>query len=266
MIPLTWMQWSDNISQEDIYFFINSTFVLDTINFFYSNDWIEEAIPLYNRETRLSHLEDISPWLIKIKSLSRYSLAKKIDEFLMEKYNWGWVYHSELNWDVQITHWKNHQIVIVNNEEVHLRLFDPRVAGILFPHLKKEDWFSLMYPVNNAYIPFDNENLFFEKPKEILKVQKEISSSIYTLPSYLLDAWRHSTHMINLVVENLILNFWEENGELAYSLFSREKDIKEVIYKWVNKERLRHTDIAYLNNKNLLSYLLDVNLIKKDEI
>ncbi|MDF7353722.1 hypothetical protein [Proteus mirabilis] len=72
--------------------------------------------------------------------------------------------------------------------------------------------------------------------------------------------------MINLVVENLILNFWEENGELAYSLFSREKDIKEVIYKWVNKERLRHTDIAYLNNKNLLSYLLDVNLIKKDEI
>lgn len=123
-----------------------------------------------------------------------------------------------------------------------------------------------MYPVNNAYIPFDNENLFFEKPKEILKVQKEISPSIYTLPSYLLDAWRHSTHVINLVVENLILNFWEENGELAYSLFSREKDIKEVIYKWVNKERLRHTDIAYLNNKNLLSYLLDVNLIKKDEI
>lgn len=137
MTSLTWTQWVSNISKGDIYFFINTSPTSDSIKRFYSHNWVDEAIPLY-RGTGLDHLTEISPWLIKIKSISLYHLAKELDECPLEDKYWGWAYHSHLNWKEQIKHWQYYQMVTVDNELVHLRIFDPRIAEIFLPNLKKK--------------------------------------------------------------------------------------------------------------------------------
>lgn len=265
MISLTWTQWVSNISKGDVYFFINTSPTSDSIKRFYSHNWVDEAIPLY-RGTGLDHLTEISPWLIKIKSISLYHLAKELDECPLEDKYWGWAYHSHLNWKEQINHWQFYQMVTVDNELVHLRIFDPRIAEILLPNLKEEDWLSLMYPVNDIFIQVNKESLFFEYPKDILKRKKHDFPLKYIFPLYLLEAWRNSLYATNLVVENLILDFWEENGDLANLLFSRENNIRDIIYKWVSNEKVKNTDIAYLTDKNLLNHLLNIKLINKEEL
>ncbi|MGJ3352982.1 DUF4123 domain-containing protein [Providencia sp. Je.9.19] len=257
----TWLSWLTGTSQNDVYFLINTLSDPNPIKRFYTHDWIEEAFPIYHG-TALAHLVEVSPWLVKIKRSQLFHLGQALDNKPYSDTSWGWAYQSQLDWGTQITHWQKYQFALMGEEKIIFRFFDARVARTLLPKLNKGDWSLLMMPVEDCFIENGETNSVFSRPQY---ADPFISPADYTLGEHLIQAWRNSNYAIDLIVENMLLNFWEDRGELALRIFNNESNIEANIKQWLIECQSKNVDITYLSTTHLVEHLININVINKED-
>lgn len=250
-MSLTWTEWLTHSSNHNVYFLVNTLASPNPVKRFYAQDWIEEALPIYNG-TALAHLSDIGPWLIKTKPSQLINLGASLDREPFHDNSWGWAYHSQLAWREQITHWQKHQLVLINKEKRVFRFFDSRVARTLIPHLERADWALLMMPIEDCFIECGETNATFSRPKY---GEPFISPADYRLSEHLMKVWRNSEQSFSNIVDNFYFQFWEKQTAWAVQLDEQEGYLKTLIHEWMEENQKNNRDITFLDDEIFINYL-----------
>lgn len=247
----TWLSWLTALSQNDVYFLINTLAEPNPIKRFYANDWIEEAFPIYHG-TALAHLSDISPWLVKVKRSQLFHLGKMLDNEPFSDPSWGWAYHSQLDWRTQITHWQKYQFAWMGEDKIIFRFFDARIARTLLPRLGRGDWALLMMPVEDCFIEESEMKVIYSRPPY---AEPFISPADYILSEALIKVWRNSEQAYLNVIDNFYIQFWENHPSLADPLDEPEGRLIGLIRDWMDECQQRRLDTAYLFDNLFVRYL-----------
>ncbi|MEX6246396.1 hypothetical protein AB6G14_05230 [Providencia hangzhouensis] len=88
-------------------------------------------------------------------------IGELLDRKVLSHTHGGWAYRSSLDWQYQLRHWQNRQLVELNEELVVLRLMDTRIANVLIPKMREVDWSVLMTPVHEVMLETPSDPAFF---------------------------------------------------------------------------------------------------------
>ncbi|HDF2326857.1 TPA: DUF4123 domain-containing protein [Morganella morganii] len=257
-MSMTWREWMANVRQGDVYFLLNRLAHPDPTDLFYRNDWIDEAIPLY-AGTPLSHLGTTGPWLVRAKWQTLSGMAEQLDTMPFSDNSWGWAYHSLNNWEEQVAHWQKYQLIWFEEEERVLRLFDPRVAGVLIPACKPADWASLLMPLADCCIPSPQGNKVINR---LLSAGNSPVPSRFEPGVHLKEAWNQSAQARKNVADNFQITFWEAYPDLALALDEPPGRLLSLINRSMDDYENDLVDVVWLRNDMFLRYLKHHNLIE----
>ncbi|WP_434525022.1 DUF4123 domain-containing protein [Photorhabdus asymbiotica] len=249
-ISISWQQWLTTPNKQPVFFMLNSLANPNPVTLFYTNDWVEQAFPLYSG-TPMDHLLAQSPWLVQAKPGCLSIIGHLLDSQTLSDNSWGWAYRSEDLWTQQLNHWRSRQQVILRERKVILRSMDPRVLSQLLPAMIISDWSAFLTPVNELMIE-GPEPRRYSRPENCGQGGSE---QPFVLGSHLLHAWHHSDYALKgkaFVISN---DIWENHGELAEKLDEPEGQLVEEIINWLKARLENGGDISNLNSADYLQML-----------
>ncbi|WP_318839903.1 DUF4123 domain-containing protein [Providencia sp. PROV100] len=229
-----WTTWLTASNTDPIYLLLNTLATPNPTDLLFANDWVEQAFPIYNG-TALAHLIGQSPWLVKLKPSAYAPLGQLLDRKGLSDNTWGWAYRSSLDWQYQLRHWQNRQLVELNEELVVLRLMDTRIANVLIPKMREVDWSVLMTPVHEVMLETPSDPAFFESPTRHNPLPiPELQARPFIMGEHLQAAWENSAQFIELLAENLACELWENHAEVALSLDTPEGQLHRRLVDWLH--------------------------------
>ncbi|WP_036769624.1 DUF4123 domain-containing protein [Photorhabdus australis] len=249
-ISMTWQQWLNTPNKPPVFFMLNSLAEPNPVAPFYSNDWVEQAFPLYSG-TPMDHLLKCSPWLIQPKLNSLSIIGHWLDSHSLSDNSWGWAYRSDDSWSQQLNHWRSRQQVILQEKQVILRSMDPRVLSQLLPAMITSDWSAFLTPVSELMIDLPEPQLYF-RPENC---GQDGSERPFVLGSHLSHAWHHSDYALRGMAFAIWNDLWEDHGELAMKLDEPEGILQEKIIHWLKEHRKDKGNISNLTSADYLQML-----------
>ncbi|NDK99951.1 DUF4123 domain-containing protein [Photorhabdus bodei] len=247
---INWQQWLSIPNKPSVFFMLNSLAKPNPVALFYSNDWVEQAFPLYSN-TPMDHMLTQSPWLVQPKSGCLSVIGHLLDNHPPSNNSWGWAYRSDESWIQQLNHWRSRQQVILQEKQVLLRSMDARILSQLLPVMIVSDWSGFLTPVCELMIDTPEPQIYC-RPENCGHGGSE---QPFVLGPHLLEAWFHSDYALQGQVFVLISDLWENHGELAEKLNKPEGKLQERIIDWLKSRLESGGSISHLTNADYLQTL-----------
>ncbi|MBS9426271.1 DUF4123 domain-containing protein [Photorhabdus caribbeanensis] len=244
---INWQQWLTTPNKPPVFFMLNSLAEPNPVALFYSNDWVEQAFPLYSG-TPMDHILGQGPWLVQPKSGCLSVIGHLLDSQTLSDNSWGWAYRSEDLWVQQLNHWRSRQQVILRERQVILRSMDPRILGQLLPVMSVSDWSAFLTPVSELMIDIPEPQIYC-RPENC---GHGGSAQPFVLGSHLLHAWHHSNYALKGKAFVISSDVWENHGELAEKLNEPEGKLQERIIDWLKSRLESGGDISHLTSADYL--------------
>ncbi|CAQ84537.1 MULTISPECIES: DUF4123 domain-containing protein [Photorhabdus] len=249
-IAMSWQQWLTAPNKSPVFFMLNSLAQPDPVDLFYTQDWVEQAFPLYS-DTQMNHLLAQSPWLVQPKSGCLSMIAHQLDRQALSDISWGWAYRSDNSWSQQLNHWRSRQLVILQEKQVVFRLMDARIFSPLLPAMTDSDWSELLTPVSELMIDTPEPHIYY-RPENC---DQSRSDKPFVLGHHLIQAWHRSTYALQGLVFALSSDLWENHGELAEKLDTPKGKLQERITDWLRYRLESGDDIGKLTSADYLQAL-----------
>ncbi|MBS9437268.1 DUF4123 domain-containing protein [Photorhabdus noenieputensis] len=247
---INWQQWLTTPNKPPVFFMLNSLAEPNPVALFYSNDWVEQAFPLYSG-TPMDHILGQGPWLVQPKSGCLSVIGHLLDSQTLSDNSWGWAYRSEDLWVQQLNHWRSRQQVILRERQVILRSMDPRILGQLLPVMSVSDWSAFLTPVSELMIDIPEPQIYC-RPENCGHGGSE---QPFVLGSHLLHAWHHSDYALKGKAFVISSDVWENHGKLAERLNEPEGRLEEQIINWLKTCLENGGDISNLTSADYLQKL-----------
>lgn len=189
--------------------------------------WAKQMVPLYY-QTPMKSLLKASPWLLELEVAKGSEIAAWVDR--QQETPWGWAYTSELPWQAQMQHWRNHLRILIDGQLRAVRLQDPRVLGLWLQQGDIALWQGLLAPVTTLRLP---NQVVYSRPAEVSPIETPLP---WALPPGLSTAWHHSNYGLKVKASNLEYQLWEQDGELAEALYQHGGELDLQLEAWLTQQ------------------------------